>query len=177
MTNPAHILVAYATKHGSTAEIAQSIGAALRDEGIEADVRPAHEVHDVAGFDAIVVGSAVYHGKWQGEAVDLLKRFERDLAGKHTYLFSSGPTGGSVEADAKVAVAIAGPTVVAPPEEVAKHVRRVGAVEHATFPGRITEEMSGLLERWVPRGDWRNIEAQRAWARSIARREARPAEA
>jgi hypothetical protein len=50
-------------------------------------------------------------------------------------------------------------------------------VEHATVPGRITEEMSGLLERWVPRGDWRNIEAQRAWARSIARREARPAEA
>ena len=71
------ILVAYATKHGSTAEIAEAIGADLRERGHAVDVTSAHDVHDVSTYDAVVVGSAVYLGHWQKDALQRPDRRQR----------------------------------------------------------------------------------------------------
>ncbi|HEX6139116.1 MAG TPA: flavodoxin domain-containing protein [Candidatus Limnocylindria bacterium] len=171
----ARLLVACATKHGGTAEIAQAIGATARAYGLEADVVAAREVRSLDGYDAVVLGSAVYMGRWQGDAVALLKRREKELAARPTWLFSSGPTGGSPEADAAVDAVQADPGAMAPPREVARRVARIRARGHATFAGRVGPEMNGFLERWMPRGDWRDFDVVRAWAGRVARAVASPA--
>jgi menaquinone-dependent protoporphyrinogen oxidase len=160
------VLIAYASKHGSTAEIAEAIGRAIRETGLTADVRPARDIRDVSAYGRVVVGSAVYMNKWQGDAIDFLKRFEADLATRPTWLFSSGPTGGTPEAEPKVAEILAAQPD--PPGEVATRAARIGVRGHVTFGGRTGDEMTGLLERWLPRGDWRDFDAIRAWARSVA---------
>ncbi len=87
------VLVAYATKYGATAEIAERIGQTLRTSGIEVDVAPADQAGDPAGYSAVVLGSAVYAGSWRKEAAAYLEANEAALAGRPTWLFSSGPTG------------------------------------------------------------------------------------
>jgi menaquinone-dependent protoporphyrinogen oxidase len=160
-------LVAYATKHGATAEIAVAIGDGLRETGRMVDVLDAGEVRDIGPYDEVVIGSAVYMGKWQRDAVQFLERHERALARVPTWLFSSGPIGGTADADAKLAAVGAVSTNTPANPEVARLARRIGALGHATFPGRVGEEMNGLLERWLPRGDWRDLDAVRAWGSSL----------
>ncbi len=88
------VLVAYATKYRSTAEIADEIGKTLQTtEGLEVDVREVSTVTDLKPYQAVVLGSAVYVGQWQPEAVDFLVVYEADLARLPVWLFSSGPTG------------------------------------------------------------------------------------
>jgi menaquinone-dependent protoporphyrinogen oxidase len=116
-------------------------------------------------------------GRWQGDAMEFLKRFEHELKARPTWLFSSGPTGGSAEADAAVARALASPEAVPAPKDIAKRAARIGARGHATFPGKVGAGVGGMFEQWVPRGDWRDFDAIKAWARSIGtelRREAAP---
>jgi menaquinone-dependent protoporphyrinogen oxidase len=159
-------LVAYATKHGSTAGIAERIGATLRERGILADVAPARAIHSIDGYDLVVVGSAVYMFRWQGEAIDFLKRFERQLRGRPTWLFESGPTGGSPKAEEQMARVLADQPP--PPGNVAKLAERIGVRECRTFGGRVGPEMGGIFERFVPKGDWRDFDEIRAWANTIA---------
>ena len=87
------ILVAYATKYGATAEIAEKIGQVLREAGLRTDVLPVDRVSDLSPYQAVVLGSAVYIGKWRKEAVKFLQANEKALAEKLVWLFSSGPTG------------------------------------------------------------------------------------
>ena len=88
------VLVTAATKHGATAEIAATIGEVLRGEpGLDATVVPAEEVATVDGYDAVVLGSAVYAGHWLASAKELVDRAGGALAGKPVWLFSSGPIG------------------------------------------------------------------------------------
>jgi menaquinone-dependent protoporphyrinogen IX oxidase len=74
-------LIAYASKHGSTAEIAERIGATLRSAGLEADVLPIAAVTDRIDFEAVVLGSAVYMGRWMKEAANFLRLHHSLLAG------------------------------------------------------------------------------------------------
>ena len=88
------VLVTATTKHGATAEIAATIGEALRGEhGLDATVVPPEEVATVDGYDAVVLGSAVYAGHWLAPAKKLVDRAGRALAGRPVWLFSSGPVG------------------------------------------------------------------------------------
>ncbi|HET7582738.1 MAG TPA: flavodoxin domain-containing protein, partial [Candidatus Limnocylindria bacterium] len=82
------ILVAYASKHGSTAEIAEAIGEVLRSRGDEVQVRPAAEVRELTGVEGVVLGSAVYMGRWMREGIDFLKRHQATLRDVPTWLFS-----------------------------------------------------------------------------------------
>lgn len=88
------VLVAYATKYGATGEIAAKIGEVLTQAGLTVDVAPADQVGDLARYEAVVLGSAVYIGRWRREAVKFLKRNEALLSQRPVWLFSSGPTGG-----------------------------------------------------------------------------------
>ncbi len=91
MTKP--YLVTYATKYGATAEIAEKIGQELRLAGLRTDVLPVEDVNDLAPYEAVVLGSAVYIGRWRKEAARFLKANEKILTKQLVWLFSSGPTG------------------------------------------------------------------------------------
>jgi menaquinone-dependent protoporphyrinogen oxidase len=159
-------LVAYATKHGSTAEIAEAIAETLRARGIPTDVGPASDIHAIDEYGLVVVGSGVYMFRWHGDSVGFVKRFEGKLRDRPTWLFGSGPTGGTPEADEKLAQVLADQPP--PPGNIAKLAARVGARGYRTFGGRAGPEMGGIFERWIPKGDWRDFDAVRTWANGIA---------
>jgi menaquinone-dependent protoporphyrinogen IX oxidase len=89
----APVLVAYASKHSSTAEIAERIAAAMREAGCAAEARPASEVDDLSGYAAVVLGSAVYAKRWQRDARAFARRHAAELKDMPVWLFSSGPFG------------------------------------------------------------------------------------
>ena len=64
------VLVAAATKHGATGEIAQAIADTLRDQGLDPAVLEPERVDTIDGYDAVVLGSAVYAGHWLKPARD-----------------------------------------------------------------------------------------------------------
>jgi menaquinone-dependent protoporphyrinogen oxidase len=161
------ILVAYATKHGSTGEIADVIAEVLRARHHVVDVLPARDVLDVAPYDAVIVGSAVYLFRWLGDATSLLKHHEAELRERPTWLFSSGPTGGSSEGDAVLDRVRSSPGSMPPPSDVADRAERIGIRGHVTFAGKAGEQMTGFFERWIPRGDWRDFDVVSAWADEI----------
>ncbi len=85
------MLVAYGTKHGATAEIAEAIARALSAAGWEVDVQRARRVRSLERYRAVVLGSAVYTGRWRRDALRLLQR--SGLGEREVWLFSSGPVG------------------------------------------------------------------------------------
>jgi menaquinone-dependent protoporphyrinogen oxidase len=87
------VLVAYATKYGATAEIAEKIGHMVRQAGLRTDVLSTDRVSDLTPYGAVVLGSAVYAGQWRKEATTFLEANQKKLAERPVWLFSSGPTG------------------------------------------------------------------------------------
>lgn len=160
------VLVAYATKYGATAEIAEKIGQALGEAGLRADVLPADRVSDLSPYKAVVLGSAVYIGRWRKEAVKFLKANEAALAEKAVWLFSSGPTG---EGDpVKLLQGWRFPNSLQPLAD------RLQIRDIAVFHGAVDREKLNFIERWMlknvkaPVGDFRDWEAITAWATAIA---------
>lgn len=74
------VLVTYATRLGSTREAAQAVASGLRAAGLGAEVKPAKEVHGPAGYEAVVVGSGLYVGRWHKEVRGFLSRHRQELA-------------------------------------------------------------------------------------------------
>ncbi|MCK6628275.1 MAG: flavodoxin domain-containing protein [Anaerolineae bacterium] len=87
------VLVTYASKYGSTAEIAEVIGKELIKREYEVEVKPISEVGSLAEYDGFVIGSAVYAGSWLKGATKFLRTHQEMLASRPVWLFSSGPTG------------------------------------------------------------------------------------
>lgn len=87
------ILVAYASKHGSTAEIAQNIGDILRHNGHLVDVLAVDKCRGLNRYEAVVLGSALYAGQWMKEAVSFLRSQIQNLQDLPLYIFSTGPLG------------------------------------------------------------------------------------
>jgi menaquinone-dependent protoporphyrinogen oxidase len=84
------ILVCYATRYGSTGDIAGIIGEELRKEGHGVTVSPLSEVKDPGTYDAVVIGSPLYMGKWLTEARDFVSRFRHPLRERPVAVFSVG---------------------------------------------------------------------------------------
>ena len=74
------VLVAYSTKSGSTGEVAEAIGKALREGGLTVDISPAKEVIELSAYGAAIVGSPILYGKWHSQALKLLKRHQEALS-------------------------------------------------------------------------------------------------
>ena len=87
----ARVLVAYATKLGSTREIAEAMAQVLRDGGHSAVAIAARDVVSLDDWDAVVLGSAVYAAYWQRDARLFVERFREQLAARPLWLFSGGP--------------------------------------------------------------------------------------
>lgn len=155
------VLVAYASERGGTAEIAEWVGAELRRTGVEADVRPAGEVTTLDGYDAAVVGGALYAGRWHREARRFVRHHAAALAQRPVWLFSSGPLDHTAEEKE-----------IAPVRGVAKFADRVGARGHATFGGRLDPRAKGFMASKVAKrsaGDYRDRDHVAGWAAGIAR--------
>jgi len=86
------VLVAYATKYGSTQEVAEAVATALRERGVDTEVRPAHEVKDLDGFAAVVLGAPLYYFRWHKDARKFLDSHRKALAGLPVAIFALGPT-------------------------------------------------------------------------------------
>jgi menaquinone-dependent protoporphyrinogen oxidase len=84
------VLVAYATQHGSTREVAEAGGDGLKAAGVEADVRPVGDVRHVGDF-AVVFGAPLYMGRFPKDGRRFLRRHRRALAGRPIAVFALGP--------------------------------------------------------------------------------------
>jgi menaquinone-dependent protoporphyrinogen oxidase len=160
------VLVAYATKHGATGEIAEKIGQVLSQEGVPADIRPVDQVSDLAPYGAVVLGSAVYAGQWRKEAATFLEGSEKELAARPVWLFSSGPTGEGDPVELMKGWRF--------PEALQPIADRIQPRDAAFFHGVLDTEELGLGEKLIvkalkaPTGDFRDWEAITAWAVDIA---------
>jgi len=171
-----HVLVAYASRHGATREIAERIAETLLVAGLDAEAQPAYSIRSVADYDAVVIGSAAYMFHWMKEATDLVRRNRALLAAKPVWLFSSGPLGNEPldekGRDQKVA---------AVPKEIPELVEAVKARDHHVFfgvyerdrkPIGIAERMMSLMpaaKEGLPAGDFRDWPEIEGWANGIAR--------
>ncbi len=81
------ILVAYASRAGSTGGVAESIGETLAVSGTKVEVRRMREVHDLTPYCAVVAGSAIHGGKWLPEAMRFLQAQQATLARKPFAVF------------------------------------------------------------------------------------------
>jgi menaquinone-dependent protoporphyrinogen oxidase len=156
-----HILVSAATKHGATAEIGEAIGRRLRERGHDARVTAPSEVTSLEGIDAVVLGSAVYAGRWRDDARELVDRLAAEFAARRVWLFSSGPVGDP-------------PKPEGDPVDIEEIVGVTGAVDHRVFPGKLDRAKLGLGEKAIvvalraPEGDFRDWDQIAAWADEIA---------
>ena len=157
------VLIAYASKHGSTQGIAERIAEKLRQLGKEAEARPVDAVENPGSYEALVIGCAVYYGSWLKEATEWVRRNRAVLAERPVWLFSSGPLGTEVS-DAEQQ-----------PKEMAEFQQAIGSRDQRIFFGALDPSRLSFAERMMvkavraPEGDFRNWEAIEAWAASIAR--------
>jgi menaquinone-dependent protoporphyrinogen oxidase len=87
----ASILVAYATKKGSTREVAEAVAETLAGHGLEVETHAAAEVHTLAGFDGVVLGGALYTGRLHADARAFLRDHREALAALPFAVFAMGP--------------------------------------------------------------------------------------
>ncbi len=85
------ILVAYATRYGSTGEVADAVGARLRELGHAVEVRPVREVRSLDGHGAVVLGTPFYIGSMLAEAREFLNTNSKALAEMPVAVFALGP--------------------------------------------------------------------------------------
>jgi menaquinone-dependent protoporphyrinogen oxidase len=154
------VLVSVSSKHGGSEEIANVIAEELRQSGLGATVLEPNTDPPLGAFDAYVVGSALYMGRWMGDARKFVEENSATFRHHPTWLFSSGPI--SENADPRDSA------------EGDRLARLTDAREHVLFGGRLQKEGLGLGERTIvrmvhsPWGDFRPWDEIRAWAREIA---------
>lgn len=158
------VLVCYATKYGSTEEIAKEIGAVLQGEGLATDVTPVDRVTDIAEYRAVIIGSPIYMGKWLHSP----QQFVRD----HRFALSHR----------KVAAFSVGYSLR---DRLLEHLRNadravdairlyVEPVDVGMFAGRVVPDTVSEADRailtlgGVEQGDFRDWGEIRAWAKKIS---------
>lgn len=95
MTGP--ILVAYASRYGSTREVAESVAATLREQGLRVEVLPAGEVGTLDPYSGVVLGGGIYIGRWHRDARGFAKHFQKELEGLPVAVFGMGPVDDSAK--------------------------------------------------------------------------------
>jgi menaquinone-dependent protoporphyrinogen oxidase len=162
-----NVLVAYATRLGSTTRVAETIGQALRESGASVEVRLVKDVQDLSAYQAVVVGSSIRIGHWLPEAVSFV--------GNHRDSLSRIPVAYFVvctvmhednEANRQFALSYLTPVI--------DQISQVQPVGIGLFAGEADPRKMTLLIRWlsaffaVPRGDFRDWEAIRRWTADIS---------
>jgi menaquinone-dependent protoporphyrinogen oxidase len=157
------VLIATASKHGATSEIGDTIAEVLGNQGFDVTTKTPEEVGSVDTFDAVILGSAVYAGRWMRPARELVDRLAPDLAQGPVWLFSSGPLGTPPEPGWD-------------PVDVAEIKDVTAARSHRLFMGKLDWSTLDFAEKAIaaalqsPSGDFRDWDAVTEWAREIGER-------
>jgi len=163
------ILVVYASRYGSTQEVAEKVAATLRESGLEVDVRPTRQVRALEGYRAVVLGAPLYIGSWLKDARRFLTQHQAALAKLPVAVFTLGPTQADEEM-AEVRVQL--------DNQLAKYpwLKPVAAElfggkydpTKLRFPDSLLtiSPVSPLHD--MPAGDIRDWDAIRAWASALA---------
>jgi menaquinone-dependent protoporphyrinogen oxidase len=157
------VLVAYATRHGSTKEVAEEIAATLIAEGVTVDVMPAANVGHLHGYEGVVLGGALYTGRLHKDARRFLARHADELARRQLAVFAMGPR--TLEAK----------DVAASRAQLDRALTRVEPVSVVIFGGVIRPDALRFPFNRMPAGDARDWDAIRGWACELAPRFARMA--
>ena len=152
------VLIAYATKHGSTHEVAEFVAAHLADVGAEAHTLPAGRVRSLDEYRAVVLGAPLYMGRWHHDARAFLRRFRSELATRPLAAFVLGPVEDKPEQWEGAR------------EQLSKALAHVPGVEPVTvdvFGGAIVPETLHFPFSHVPAGDLRDWDSIRAWTERL----------
>jgi menaquinone-dependent protoporphyrinogen oxidase len=153
------MLVAYGTKHGSTREVAHAVAATLREHGLQVDTLPAAEVDDLDLYAGVVVGGAIYLGRWHLDAMRFLERHRAALAALPVAVFGMGPHTMEVH------------EVVESQGQLAKALAKIPEVEPfatAVFGGVVDPQTLRFPFTRLPASDARDWEAIHGWAAEVA---------
>jgi menaquinone-dependent protoporphyrinogen oxidase len=153
------VLVAYGSKRGGTAGVAEMIGEELRSGGVRADVMAAREVRGVDHFDAVVVAGALYASRWHRDTRRFAKRFAPALRQRAVWFVSSGPLDDSATTKE-----------IPPVKQVASAMAATGARGHLTIGGRLEPDAKGFPASAMAKesaGDWRDRGQVHRWVTSI----------
>jgi len=164
------ILVAHASKYGTTEGIAEFIGEKLRKGGFSVDVSDVSSAAGLSGYDAYVVGSALFMGHWMKEAKEFVSKNRSILASRPIWILSSGPTGTKLtDKKGRDLREVSGPS------ELDDLQSWVYACDHKVFFGAFfADRLKGtaaLFARMIPeedQGDFRNWPEIAAWAITIS---------
>ena len=160
------VLVAYASKYGSTREIAESIASTLGENGISVDLKSADEIKDIHDYNAVILGSAIYIGNWPKSAVSFLKENQKILKEMPVWLFSSGPSG-----EGNPVQLVDG--VLYPPS-LKPIIEEMQPVDITVFHGDINLTKINSMEKWAiknvvkkPFGDYRDWKSIEKWTSNV----------
>jgi menaquinone-dependent protoporphyrinogen oxidase len=160
--NDMRVLVTVASRHGASTEIAGAIGDVLMRRGLEVSVLAPDTVHSVEGYDAVIVGSGIYAGRWLDPAKRFVERNRELFAHRPVWLFSSGPIGDPAKP-------------LDDPVDAAAMIEATHARGHRVFAGRLDKADLSFPEKLIvkavraPEGDYRDWDEVRAWSEKIAR--------
>jgi menaquinone-dependent protoporphyrinogen oxidase len=155
------ILVAYASRYGSTRDIAEFIADRLRTHSFDVTAVDVESVKSIEDTAAVVLGSAIYIGQWQKPARAFIEQFSADLLDRDVWMFSSGPIGDD-------------PFPRDEPPETADLIEKTGARDYRSFAGKLDKSNLSFEDRVVstvvraPEGDFRSWEEIGEWADQIA---------
>jgi menaquinone-dependent protoporphyrinogen oxidase len=153
------ILVAYATKHGSTREVAEWVAEALRTHGLRVEIAAAADVKTLDPYDGVVLGGALYMGRLHADARSFLRRHRSDLARLSCAVFALGP-GTNEEED-----------IARSRRQLDAALAKVGDVKPlsvAVFGGVVVPERLRFPFNRIPASDARDRSAVDAWAATVA---------
>lgn len=160
------VLVTYASKYGSTAEMAEKVAEVIRQTNLQTDVMPMKEVSNLNPYSVVVLGSALYVGRWRKAARKFLKRYEHKLAGRDVWVFLSGPTGEADKEGAREAWHLS--------KKLERSLEHIKPRDIRVFRGAIDVNKLSNLEKWMikqvkaPTGDFRDWDVITTWAKGIA---------
>jgi len=159
--NAKSILLAYASRFGSTQEVAETIADTLREAGLEVDLQPMQEVKSLEHYDAVVLGAAIYNAKWNAGAHQFVAQYQDALSQLPVAIFTLGPLSPSEAAKRNSRRQL--------DSELAKYSWfRPVAIE--IFAGKYDPSKPGMgfFDRFVPARDVRNWDAIRTWAKELS---------
>ncbi|MFW5772926.1 MAG: flavodoxin domain-containing protein [Phototrophicaceae bacterium] len=160
------VLVMYASRYGATCGIAEVIAHVLRRHHLNVVVLPVEQVEDPTPYNAVILGSAVYHGQWLKPAVNFIKTHAEALADRPTWLFSSGPTGEGDPSEMLNGFIF--------PEALRDAISAIHPRDVVLFHGTLDVDRINLAERMIlkvmraPMGDYRCWDTIEDWATEIA---------
>ena len=158
--NTKSILVTYATRYGSTQEVAERVGEILRIASFEVDVRPMQEVKKLDGYEAVVLGAAIYNARWHPEAHRFLSTHWEALERRPVAIFALGPLGTGEAAMQRSRRQL---------EKELGEYPWLNPVAVEMFIGKIDRAKMGLFDRLTSpaSSDHMNWEAIREWAEAL----------